>query len=700
MANNNLDLQNRMVSMEGSYSSKPINLKNARVTEGLSFLTETKVEFVSSNDDVDLQDMLGSTIELKLADADHEDRFFSGTCIAVEYIGLYQGMSHFVADVRPWLWFLTRTQENRIFQEKSVLDILQEVLGDYGFWSDVEKKTTETYKKRTYCVQYRESDYAFICRLMEEEGIYFYFIQEGKKEKMVLADSVSAHQPTVGGPEFEFHFKESEYRRRNDHIFDWSEQSGATTGKVTLKDYDFEKPSAEHKTIKTIEKGKHSHKSYEHYVYPGRTRTEGTAEDFAKVRMESEAVRHKLSRGACNIRTLGAGQTFKMKGHPRKKNNTEYLVVRTTHNLQIETDYEDNESKKPLFDTRLEVDEDNKDTYRCTFDVIPKSEPYRAPQDTPWPEIAGLQTAVVTGPSGEEIYTDKYGRIKVQFHWDRLGKKDDKTTCWVRVVMPWTGKNWGMYSIPRIGQEVVIQFEEGDPDRPICTGMLYNAETMPPYALPANMTQTGIVTRSTKSGSADTFNELVFEDKKDAEFVRLQSEKDYKETIKNNAVITVGMEKKDPGDLTQTIYNHKTETLKEGNHTFKVEKGTQEIFVKDDHKETFDAKSTQTITGDTSQTIKQGNLKRDVKMGNETVKIGLGNYSLKTAVGKISEEALQSIELKVGASSVKIDQTGVTIKGMMIKIEGTMMTEVKGGLMTSVKSDVMLMLKGGITMIN
>jgi type VI secretion system secreted protein VgrG len=708
MANEKVELKNRIVWMEGAYSASPVNLKNARVVEGLSTLTETTIEFLSSNDALDMQDILGKTITIGTKDADKKDRYFTGTCTSVEYVGLYQGLSHFVAETRPWLWFLTRTQENRIFQDKTVLDIIQEVLEDYGFWSDVDKKTTGSYKTRVYCVQYHETDFDFICRLMEEEGIYYFFVQDGKKLKMVLADSISAHKPVPGGPEFEFHFKEAQYRRDADHIFDFSEATGVTTGKVTLNDYDFEKPKADKKTVKAIPKGGHSHKNYEHYRYPGHSRIEGMGEDFTKVRMESEAVKHKISRGAANIRTLGVGQILKMKGHPRKHNNMEYLVTRAVHHLQIETDYEDQETKKPLFDSTIPVDEDNDDTYRIVFDVIPKKEPYRAPQITPWPRLLGMQTALVTGPSGEEIYTDQYGRIKVQFYWDRLGKKDENTTCWVRCVMPWTGKNWGLISIPRIGQEVAIHFEEGDPDRPICTGMLYNKDTMPPYALDANKTQTGIKTRSSKEGGQANYNELVFEDKKDEEFIRMHSEKDYFQTIENNAEIKIGLDKMDPGDLTQTIYHTKTETIQTGDHIFKVEEGNQDIFIKTDHTEKIEGTSTETITGDTTTTIEEGNysqtisagdVTREVSSGNEDVTVSMGNYSLDTTAGSVAITAGTEISLTVGANSIVIDNSGITISGIMVTIEGDATVDV-GSPSTTVAGDVMLTLTGGTVMIN
>ncbi len=727
-----IDLKNRKVRMEGSYSSKPINLKNARVAEALSTLTETTIEFISSKKDIDLQDLLGSEMVLVQGLEDESERFFTGICVSVEYMGLYRGSDHFVAEVRPWLWFLNRTQESRIFQNLSTVDIITEVLSDYGYSGDLEKKLSGSYEEREYCVQYRETDYDFICRLMEEEGIYFFFKQDEKKLKMVIADGISAHKPTPDGPELEFHFPESGgYRRKEDHVFDWAQGTRARSGKVTLIDYDFDKSTSDLKSVKNIAKGDFDKKDREIYDYPGHFKTTGLGDNRARVKMEAEAVKHMISRGECNIRTIGVGQTFKLKDHPRVKNSEEHLIVSATHYMKIDADYEDKQTKKPILSKTRETEvtfdkEDQKDTFRCMFEVIPKNEPFRAPQQTPWPVIPGLQTAVVTGPSGEEIYTDKYGRIKVQFHWDRLGKKDENTTCWVRCVMPWTGKNWGMFSIPRIGYEVAIQFEEGDPDRPICTGMIYNDQNMMPYAMDANKTQTGIVTRSSKDGNTNTFNELVFEDKIEKEFVRLQSERDYKETIKNNAEITIGLEHQDPGDLTQTIHHTKTETIKTGDHLFTVEEGNQEIFIKTNHTEAVEGTSDTTIKGSTTLTIEEGDLSKTVSMGSETHTISAGNYTqdvesgdvnrtvgsgsenltissgdytIDVSSGSVAITAGTEISLTVGGNSLTIDMSGISISGTMVSMEGTATVDVASP-MTTVSADGVLTLDGATTMIN
>lgn len=710
----NLAFKNRSVRMKSVLPESVVSLKNARVEEGLSRLTETRIEFLSSDMQLDLQKVLGTRITLEV-DGEDEAQGFSGLCISAEYVGLYQGMLHIVAEVRPWLWMLTRTRNSRIYQEKTAHEIIKSVLSDHGFSADLSDKVQGSYLTRTYCVQYRETDFDFISRLMEEEGIYYYFQQVGDKEKLVLCDDVSAHMPVPGNAEIEFHFAEPEYRRRKDHIFEWTEATHLTSGKVTLDDYFFETPRSELKTTRAIPKGQHSYKDFELYDHPGRYTTSAHGNARSRVRMQAEAVRHLKSHGIGNVRGLRVGRTFRLKGHDRvgKVAPNDFLILNAVHLLQIESDYEDRETTTSPFRGGAKTNAgafgpDNRDTYRCVFEVMPKKEPFRALQTTPWPEIPGLQTAMVTGPSGEEIHTDEFGRIKVQFHWDRQGKKDEKTSCWVRCVMPWTGKNWGMIHIPRIGQEVAIQFEEGDPDRPICTGMLYNGDTKPPYPLPANMTQSGIVTRSSKGGSASTFNELIFEDKKDAEFVRMQSEKDYKQTIKNNAEITIGLEKKDKGDLTQTIHRHKTETLNTGDHVFTVKAGNQKVSIKKDHTETIEGKATQTITGNTTQTIKQGNYRQTIKMGdvtrsvdmgNEKHTVKLGNYDLKTSVGATTIEALQKIELKCGMSKITMTPTQITIESLMVDVKATTNLNVKG-LLTTVSADAIMTVKGALTMIN
>ncbi|MEY3760634.1 MAG: type secretion system tip protein VgrG, partial [Pseudomonadota bacterium] len=313
--------------------------------------------------------------------------------------------------------------------------------------------------------------------------------------------------------------------------------------------------------------------------------------------------------------------------------------------------------------------------YECSFKTIRSTQQFRPQRLTPVPFVQGPQTATVVGKSGEEIWTDKYGRIKVQFHWERDGKKNETSSCWIRVAAPIAGKQWGWVSLPRIGQEVVVSFLEGNPDRPLITGSVYNANQMPPYTLPANQTQSGLKTRSSKEGTADNFNELRFEDKKGSEEVYVHAEKDFNCVIENNETRKIGLDKKDAGNQTTEIYNNRTTTLKMGNETLTVEKGNR---VND---------------------VDTGNDTLNVKKGNCATKVSLGNYTLDVDAGKATVTAMVSIELKVGANSIKIEQSGITIKGIMVKVEGSAMLDAKSPL-TTVSGDGMLTLKGGLTMIN
>lgn len=695
-------LANRKLRMAGPLPETKMFIKAARVVEGLSQISEITIDFMSHDRALDMKDLVGQTHKVRVQLGEEGDgtwREFVGTCVEAAYIGLHEGFSFFTLEVRPWIWFLTKTSNNRIFQNLNAVDIIKKIFQDRGF-SDYTITTSRTPDVRVYCVQYNETDYDFICRLMEEEGMYFYSTVVSGKDHLKIVDGASGHAPVAGAANIKFIQREAGYRRTEDHIFEWRGAEGVRGGKVTLRDYDFEAPTADRTSVKAIPKGTHSHKNYESYAYPGHYRQTALGDIYARVKMEAEACQHQMGTAVGNVRTLATGATFTLTDHTRAAENAEYLIVSGVHMMQVEVQAEDETQKIQAqggntappqaieLPSSIKFDEENKDTYRCTFRTIKKSVPFRAPLKTPWPKIPGILLAKVTGPSGEEIYTDQYGRIKVQFPWDREGKNDENTTCWMRVVTPWAGKTWGMIAIPRIGHEVVIQFEDGDIDRPICTGMLYNADYMPPYTLPTNMTQTGIVTRSTKSGSASTFHEMIFEDKKDAEFIRLQSEKDWFEKIKNNAVITVGMEKKDPGDYTMTIYHHRSEFVKTGDSTFKVEQGNEFRDIKTDKDEKIGQHSTKEVGGNLSSKVK-GNESHEIT-GNNDKKV-TGTYS-NDVTGSITIESKQSITLKVGGNSIVIDQSGITINGIMIKTKASAMAEHDGG--------GMMVVKGGIVMIN
>ena len=687
-----------MVKLKGDHDPKEVFIQAFLVDEGLSKLTETRVELKSKNSKQKPEDFLGKRYEIEMEAANDSKRKFFGTCISVEYMGTTKGFEHFGLDIRPWPWFLTQSSNTRIFQEMTTPQIIKKVFDDAGF-SDYKDRLAGSYEARVYTVQYSESDFDFVCRLMEEVGIYFYFTHTGSKEELVLADDLGSHDPIKETPKLEYKPRTEKTRRDVDVVFEWAGKERVTTGKISLVDYDFTKSNTKLDVQQSIAKGKHSHKNYERYDMDSHFDTSAIGESRARARIQGHAHQAQRCIASTSARTMAAGATFKLDKHPIVgSSKNDFLVLSAKHYFEAEPENEDEGKVEGMVTTSAIEFPDGNDMYICQLECAQKTEPYRPPLVTPWPDLSGLHTAVVTGPSGEEIHTDQYGRIKVQFHWDRDGKKDDNTTCWVRTVMPWTGKGWGMVAIPRIGQEVIIQFERGNPDRPICTGMVYHDVNQLPYKLPDNKTQSGIKTNSSKGGGG--FHELLFEDKKDAEFVRFQSEKDYIGIIKNNADITIGLEKKDKGDLTQTIHRNKTETLNTGDHTFTVKDGNQTIAIKKDHVETIEGKSTTTVTDDTSLTVKAGNLSYTVDSGDETITVKQGNHSTKVSAGKMTMEAAQKIELKCGGSTITMTPSKITVKAAQIEIKGDMTTKIDGGISTDVTAGAMVKIQGGMVKVN
>lgn len=666
--------------------------KAAEVVERLGALTEIKLEVYFNDKSEDdpvhkLEEFLGEPFVFSVITVEETWRQFSGICTSAQRLGFLNGHWTYALTLRPKLWLLTLRKDSRIYQEMTAEDIIRDVLQRANVNDHVEWKVTASFRTREYCVQYRETDFDFISRLMEEEGMYYFFKTEGGVQKTIIIDSSGRHEDIEGVPAdpsnniaaktVQFLDKHAEFRRRRDHVQEFKAAEQILTGKVTLDDYDFTKPQSDLTSIKSMPTGVHDYKSMEDYDAPGHFHEASDGEYYARIQAEAYAWQYRVCKGICDVRTMACGVKFKLDKHPVAANNREYMVIAARHRLlargkqqsdERNQDREQEDASKMELEGQLDFGKDYKDNYRCQFEVIPSEVQYRSVRKTRWPRIAGFLTAIVTGPSGEEIYTDEHGRIKVQFHWDREGRNDENTTCFIRVVTPWSGRNWGMVAIPRIGQEVMVQFEDGDPDRPIVTGMLYNADTMPPYGLPDNMTQQGIKTNSSKGGNG--FNELMFEDMKDSELVRFQAEKDYEQIVKNNATITIGLEKRDPGDLTQEVHNDVTETI--GNN------------------ETRDIGNDVTETIGNNETRDIGNNQDETIGTNQTVSVGQ-NITIDAGMN-IEITAGMKILLKVGGSSIKIDNMGITIKGPMVNIKADTLGEFKAG--------AVLTLKGGLTMIN
>ena len=453
------------------------------------------------------------------------------------------------------------------------------------------------------------------------------------------------------------------------------QEHAVESGKVTLRDYDPLQPSLR---LEGTVSGKEKEELYD---YPGDFTKMDQGQRYARVRLEAHEAQQQVVRGAGTCRAMQSGYRFDLKDHYRKEINQTYQIVSVHHQAHA-GDYRS-------WDT-APLDYDNE------FVCIPHSVPYRPPRRTPRPRVGGHQTAVVVGKAGEEIWVDKNGRIKVQFHWDRKGKKDENSSCWVRVSTQWAGKAWGSIHVPRIGQEVLVEFLDGDPQYPVVIGSVWNGEQTPPYTLPDNGTQSGVKSRSSKGGGTDTFNEIRLEDKKDKEEIFVQAQKDLTVSVKNDEKRTV------LHDRTTEIKNNETRTVKEGDDTTTIEKGKQTIAVKQGDQATSIDQGDQTVTikmGKQVVTLSKGDQQINLKMGNQSTKADMGNITVQAALGKVSMEAMQGLELKVGQSSIKLDQTGVTIKGMMLKLEGQIQTELKG-VMTTVQGSAMLTVKGGVAMIN
>jgi type VI secretion system secreted protein VgrG len=664
--------EKRPIKVKTALGADELLLSGFSGAEAVSQPFAFTLELLSQNAAVDPKSVLRTPATVTVVLPGGGQRFIHGIVSRFVQLGQQDDLTFYRAEVVPWLWFLSLSSDCRIFQNLSVLEIVEAVFKDHGY-SDFEIKCTKSYPKREYCVQYRETHLDFVSRLLEDEGIFYFFRHEDGKHTMVLADSPSAVQPCPGQPSARLGVQAA--GPAEDLVTQFEREHVVETGKITLRDFDPLQPALRLEgTVTGAEKE-------ERYDYPGNFTVLDEAERYARLRLEAEEARQHVVRGGGTCRGMQSGHRFDLKEHYRKDVNQAYQLLEVRHQART-GDYRAWDTE-PL-------------DYQNTFVAIPHSVPYRPPLRTPRPGPAGHQTAVVVGKAGEEIWTDKHGRVKVQFHWDRKGKKDENSSCWVRVSSLWAGKSWGAIHIPRIGQEVVVDFLEGDPDRPLIVGRVYNADQVPPYALPDQGTQSGIKSRSSKSGGTDNFNEIRFEDKKGSEHVFMQAEKDLTVNVKNDEKRTV------LHDRTTEVTRNDTRTVKEGDDTTTVEKGNQTVTVKQGNQVISVDQGDQTLTvktGKQAVTLNQGNQDITLKMGNQTTKLDMGNVTIKAAMGKVTIEAMQGIELKVGQSSVKLDQTGIKIGGMMLKLDGQVQTEVKG-VMTTVKGDGMLTVKGGITMIN
>jgi type VI secretion system secreted protein VgrG len=663
-------------------------VKSFSGTEEVSRLYSYVVEAIADKTSLSFDARVGKPATLILILENNQKRYISGHVKRFTQPSRLDDLNHYHVEIVPWLWFLTQRSDCRIFQNKTAIEIITDVFNAAGFSGKFENKTSATYRKREYCVQYRETDFNFVSRLMEEEGIFYFFTHGNNTHKLVLGDAPSAHQPLQPAGDV-IYYRATEDQERRGAVMDFVAEHSVRSTKVSLRDFDFVKPSAD----LTVMKNKND--TYELYDYPGNYTERPDGEHYAKMRLEHHQSLVKIFSGTATERRLTTGSKFNLKEHPRAEYNATYMLTAVHH-------------------AGSQGEEDA--TYQCSFECIPADVPFRPTCIAIKPVISGCQTAIVVGPAGEEIWLDKYGRIKVQFHWDRVGTKNEKSSCWIRVARDWAGKNWGFAFHPRIGQEVIVQFIEGDVDKPIVTGSVYNDEQMPPYELPANSTQSTIKSRSSKDGTPDNFNEIRFEDKKGSEHFLIHAEKDHMIEVENDETHTVGHDRNKTikNDETTTVEGNRTETVKkdekitiEGNRTEGVKKdetitidGNRTESVKKDETITIDGNRTESVTKDETVSI-DGNRSLTVSKNstidvtkNETKTVGENldetiskNAKLNirenrtTEIGKkdtcsVGKEWVvdvgDKIVFKCGDASITMKKDGsIEIKGKDIKVTGS-----------------------------
>jgi type VI secretion system secreted protein VgrG len=580
-----------------------LKFRSMTANEALGRLAEYRISALSDKDDIDPDKLLGKNVTVRLETAADEPRYFDAYVTRFGLAGYHGRHYRYEMVAHSWLWFLTRTTDCRIFQGKKVPDIVKEIFDKYPKAS-FEMKLSGSYEPWPYCVQYRETDFNFISRLLEQEGIYHYVKHADGKHTLVLSDSSGAHACCSGYETIPFLAKQQGVGLDYEYLTDWQFTKQIQPGKYALKDFDFEKPSVDLSVLAKLKRS-HVEADHEYFDYPGEYNAAGEGSHFVDIRLEELQAQYEQAQGVTNARGMAVGHLFKLSGQNRSDQNREYLVCGAHTQLEMADD---------------ESSEQQGAHYQCGFSVIPSSQPFRPQRQTPKPIVQGPQTAIVVGPKGDEIYVDKYGRVKVQFHWDRYGKRDENSSCWVRVAQHWAGKNWGMIAHPRIGQEVIVDFLEGDPDQPIITGRVYNAEQMPPYDLPGSATQSGIKSRSSKGGSPANFNEIRFEDKAGSEQVYIHAEKNQDNIVENDETTNVGH------DRTESVKNN--EKIRIGVDRTENVGNNETIGIGVDRTETVGSNETISVGANRSVTVgasetKKVALQRTHLVGvNETIGVG------------------------------------------------------------------------------
>ncbi|HSI61225.1 MAG TPA: type VI secretion system tip protein TssI/VgrG [Ideonella sp.] len=640
--------------------------RRLQATEKLGRLPEYRVELLRPRKDPAIQPdrLLGKSAGVKLLMADDSLRHINGWVTRFEQGGTTGRFDIYRVELRPWLWFLTLGADCRIFQNKTAVEILDAVFADYSS-HQLEKKLSGSFRARAFCVQYRESDFDFVSRLMEEEGIYYYFKHAEGQHTLVLTNGAQGHT-AIPGAKLAWAAVQTDDQLREDIVTDWNRAQQMRSLKYTHTDYDAEAPTVDlaseaQRTAPYPQPG-----DLEVFDYPGGyddlaqtgntggKKTEGGR--LAQLRVDAFEAGHVVATGVTPFRASAAGLTFTFEDHA---NAGDYLFTSVAYEMESGA-HEASGSDEAV------------SGFSCRFEAVPKAIAFQPQPVTPRPTIHGPQTATVVGPAGDEIHTDVHGRVKLQFRWDRIGRKNETSSCWVRVSHPWASKQFGMIALPRIGDEVVVEFLEGNPDRPLVTGRVYNGDNKPPYPLPAQATVSGIKTQSSKGGSLSTANELRMDDKKGSEYVWFQAEKNFHRWVKNDAFDTV---KNDAWvDITKNLAHKIGENVTTAigkKLTLKVGEDTQVKLGADFHIAVvgqLNLKVDDAVQLKAAQALKlavgQG---LDIDAG-AAVKLTSGNaLHLKASAGVVIDGGTQ-LTIKAGGAFITLGSEGVTISGTMVKI--------------------------------
>jgi type VI secretion system secreted protein VgrG len=599
----------------------------------------------------------------------------------------------YVAVVRPWLWFLTRTADCRIFQEMTVPDIVKKVFSEEKT-NDFKFELTGSYKTWTYCVQYRETDFNFVSRLMEEEGISYYFKHTDGHNTVVLTDSTGKHIANPGYEKIPYVSPEQVVKPELEHISSWDFTREIQPGVYVHDDYDLERPSVDLKTRKVLSRT-YQPSDAEVFDYPGHYLQKAHGEQYAGVRIDELGSQFETAQASTNCKGVCVGSLFTLDAGPREDQNREHLILAANYDLEF-SDYE-------------AMPEGGGTSYRCSFVSMSSEQQFRPRRTTPKPFVQGPQTAMVVGPAGDEIYTDKYGRVKVQFHWDRLGKHDENSSCWIRVSHPWAGKGWGAVSTPRIGQEVIVDFLEGDPDQPIITGRVYNAESQPPFGFPAGAVLSGVKS-NTHKGSGN--NELSMDDTAGKERVFIHGQYNMDTVIEHDQTSTIHNCRTDKVDVddsetvggnqiqhvvknqTVNIDINRTETVG-ANETITVQahrsetvNGGEDVTVNGARSHTVNGVQTTTISLAEAHTV--GAARAHTVGAAEAITVGAAQVVSIGAVQSITVGASQSTN--VGAA-----QTTTVAAARSVTVGAAQTTKIAAALSTSVGADETHSVTGGRT---